>query len=37
LCIFPYRDGMMVRTGWDIGVDDYSAIWFVQDDGVNAG
>jgi hypothetical protein len=28
---------MMVRTGWDIGVDDYSAVWFIQDDdGVNA-
>lgn len=34
--VFPYRDGMMVRTGWDIGVDDYSAVWFIQDDGVNA-
>ena len=34
--VFPHRAGLTVRTGWDIGVDDYSAVWFVQDDGVQA-
>jgi len=34
--VFPYRPGLLVRTGWDIGVDDYSAIWFIQDDGIDA-
>ena len=34
--VFPHRPGMRVRTGWDIGVDDYSAVWFIQDDGVHA-
>lgn len=33
---FPHNPGMTVRTGWDIGVDDYSAVWFVQDDGLEA-
>lgn len=34
--VFPYRQELLVRTGWDIGVDDYSALWFVQDDGLEA-
>lgn len=33
---FPHRAGLPVRTAWDIGVDDYTAIWFMQDDGVSA-
>lgn len=31
---FPHVHGRPVRTSWDIGVDDYSAVWFIQDDGV---
>jgi phage terminase large subunit len=31
---FPHNPKMPVRTAWDIGVDDYTAIWFIQDDGV---
>jgi phage terminase large subunit len=31
---FPHNPAMPVRTAWDIGVDDYTAIWFVQDDGI---
>jgi phage terminase large subunit len=30
---FPYDPDRPVSTGWDIGVDDYTAIWFFQDDG----
>lgn len=33
---FGYRVDLPVRTAWDIGVDDYTAIWFVQDDGTGA-
>jgi phage terminase large subunit len=33
---FPHDPRKLVRTGWDIGVDDHSAIWFIQDDGINA-
>lgn len=33
---FPYRPGMTLRTAWDIGVDDYTAVWFIQDDGLIA-
>jgi phage terminase large subunit len=33
---FPYRPDLPLRTAWDIGVDDYTAIWFVQDDGKRA-
>lgn len=33
---FGFRTDLPVRTAWDIGVDDYTAIWFIQDDGVNA-
>jgi hypothetical protein len=31
---YPHNANMLVRTGWDIGVDDYSAVWFIQDDGI---
>lgn len=30
---FPYDPSRPVHTAWDIGVDDESAIWFVQEDG----
>lgn len=33
---FPYRRHLPVHTSWDIGVDDYTAIWFWQEDGVTA-
>jgi phage terminase large subunit len=33
---FPYKPGLRLCTAWDIGVDDYTAIWFVQDDGRHA-
>lgn len=28
---FPYDDKLFVKTGWDIGVDDYTAIWYFQE------
>ena len=31
---FPYDERRAVRTAWDIGVDDYTAVWFIQDDGL---
>lgn len=27
---FPHIEGLPVYTAWDIGVDDYTAIWFIQ-------
>lgn len=27
---FPHVPGLPVYTGWDLGVDDYTAIWFFQ-------
>lgn len=33
---FPPRPNALVKTAWDIGVDDYTAVWFVQDDGLHA-
>lgn len=33
---FPHRAHLPVHTSWDIGVDDYTAIWFWQEDGENA-
>lgn len=30
---FPYNPAWPVKTAWDIGVDDYTAIWFFQDNG----
>ena len=31
---FPYDRKKSLRTAWDIGVDDYTAVWFIQDDGL---
>jgi phage terminase large subunit len=33
---FPYDPLLPVITSWDIGVDDYTAIWFWQEDGYRA-
>lgn len=33
---FPYNPELPVITSWDIGVDDYTAIWFWQEDGFTA-
>lgn len=33
---FPYRSGLPVITAWDLGVRDFTAIWFFQADGVSA-
>lgn len=30
---FPYLPNLPLKTAWDIGVDDYTAIWFMQDNG----
>jgi phage terminase large subunit len=30
---FPYDPRLAVKTSWDIGVDDYTAVWTVQEDG----
>jgi len=30
---FPYDPTLPVNTAWDIGVDDYTAIWFFQENG----
>lgn len=30
---FPYDPALPVLTAWDIGVDDYTAIWFLQENG----
>ena len=30
---FPYDPALPVNTAWDIGVDDYTAIWFFQENG----
>jgi phage terminase large subunit len=30
---FPHNPDLPVITSWDIGVDDYTAIWFWQEDG----
>ena len=30
---FPYDLRLPVRTSWDIAVDDYTAVWFIQEDG----
>lgn len=31
---FSYDPKYPVKTAWDIGVDDYTAVWFIQDDGL---
>lgn len=33
---FPHDPALPVRTAWDIGVDDYTAIWFIQENGQEA-
>lgn len=33
---FPHLPNVPVKTAWDIGVDDYTAVWFMQDDGRSA-
>lgn len=30
---FPYDPALPVITAWDIGIDDYTAIWFLQENG----
>lgn len=30
---FPYNPALPVITSWDIGIEDYTAIWFIQEDG----
>lgn len=30
---FPYNPRLPIHTAWDIGVADYTSIWFVQEDG----
>ena len=32
---FPHDRRRPVATAWDIGIDDYTAIWFFQDDGLS--
>jgi len=31
---FPHDPSLPVHTAWDIGVDDYTAIWFLQENGL---
>ena len=33
---FPYRPAFPIITSWDLGMHDYTAIWFFQTDGVSA-
>jgi len=33
---FPYDPRLPVITSWDLGIDDYTAIWFWQEDGLYA-
>jgi hypothetical protein len=30
ICSVPYKDGVLVNTYWDLGIDDYTSIWFAQ-------
>jgi phage terminase large subunit len=30
---FPPPPGVKIKTAWDLGVDDYTAVWFLYDDG----
>jgi phage terminase large subunit len=32
---FPHDPDLPVDTAWDIGVDDYTAVWFIQRNGLN--
>jgi len=31
--LFPHDPALPVLTAWDIGIDDYTAIWFLQENG----
>jgi phage terminase large subunit len=31
--VFPYDPALPVTTAWDLGVDDYTAVWFLQENG----
>lgn len=31
---FPFNPNLPVKSSWDIGIDDYTAIWFWQDEGI---
>lgn len=31
---FPCDPRRPVKTAWDIGIDDYTSVWFIQDDGI---
>jgi phage terminase large subunit len=33
---FPHNPKAPVKTAWDLGVDDYTSVWFLQDDGFHA-
>lgn len=33
---FPYDPRRPTITAWDIGVDDYTVVWFIQEDGLSA-
>lgn len=33
---FPHLPNVPVKTSWDLGVDDYTSVWFWQDDGFRA-
>jgi phage terminase large subunit len=33
---FPYDPAKPIKTTWDLGIDDYMSVWFLQDDGVSA-
>jgi phage terminase large subunit len=33
---FPYNPKLRLVTAWDIGVEDYTSVWFIQDDGLTA-
>lgn len=30
---FPYDPRQRLRTSWDLGIEDHTAVWFIQDDG----
>ncbi len=30
---YPHNAALPVNTAWDLGIDDYTAIWFLQDNG----
>jgi len=33
ICDLPYQPGRLVHTYWDIGIDDPTAVWFIQEVG----